>query len=57
MEENYIGKKLEEVQFIYELNYRIVKANGIAMMVTSDFRDKRHNFTIENGIITNDYLG
>ena len=57
MKENYIGKKFEDIKCLYDLNYRIVKIDGNTCIVTCDYKIDRHNFTIENGIIINDYLG
>jgi len=58
MEEHkkYLGKDFIEVTS-YCNNYRVVKIDGNACIVTCDYKPDRHNFTLENGIIVNDYLG
>jgi len=57
MEENYIGRVFEDIKYLYDLNYRVVRIDGNVCIVTCDYKPDRHNFTLEGGIIVNDYLG
>jgi len=57
MEKNYIGRAFKDIKYLYDLNYRVVRIDGNACIVTCDYKPDRHNFTLESGIIVNDYLG
>ncbi len=56
LKEQFLGMFLKEFQ-TYDLNYRIVKEDGINFFVTSDIQKDRMSLTIEDGKISNFYLG
>lgn len=56
LKEQFLGMFLKEFQ-TYDLNYRIVKEDGINFFVTCDIQKDRMSLTIEDGKISNFYLG
>ena len=48
----FVGKKLEDVQYFYDLNFRIKIKDGQVYCGTCDHKPNRYNFVVENGIIT-----
>jgi hypothetical protein len=56
--ENLIGLTLELAKKkLKNKNYRIVRIDGVGMIVTCDFRPERVNLEIENNIVVRVYGG
>ena len=56
--ENLVGLTLESArEELKDKDYRVVKIDGVGMMITCDFRSDRVNLEVENNIIVRVYGG
>ena len=56
--ENLVGLTLKSAkENLKDRDYRIVRIDGVGMMITCDFRSDRVNLEVENNIIVRVYGG
>lgn len=56
--ENLVGLTLKSAkENLKDRDYRIVRIDGVGMMITCDFRTDRVNLEVENNIIVKTYNG
>lgn len=53
----FVGKRLEDVQQFYHLNFRVMMKDGESFCGTCDVKPNRYNFAVDNGVITSVWRG
>jgi hypothetical protein len=57
VDNEFVGKKIEDVRKIPGLTYRVMNEDGKVYAGTMDLKPFRYNFSVENGIIVSVKMG